>query len=78
SFSIDVTLIYVLAISSLISLATLFPFTLNGLGSGEAMLMYLFSLINISPTMALLVSLISQLINAFIPGLFGFLIIVRK
>lgn len=78
SFSVNVSLIYVLAISPIMSLANLFPLTLNGLGSGEAVLIYLFSLINISPTMALLVSLMSQVVNAIIPALFGFIIIIKN
>lgn len=78
SFSVDITFFYVLAVSPLMNLAILFPLTFNGLGTGEAMIMYLFSLINISPTLAILVSLFSQVVNSVIPGLFGFLIIVRK
>jgi uncharacterized membrane protein YbhN (UPF0104 family) len=60
------------------NLAYLFPLTFNGLGSGEAVTIYLFGLINISPTVALLVSLFSQVLNAIIPGLIGYLIIIRK
>lgn len=78
SFNINISFLYVLAIAPLLNLALLFPFTLNGLGSGEAMAIYLLSLINISPTMSILVSLVSQLVNAVIPGLFGFLIIMKR
>lgn len=78
SFSVNINFFYILAIAPLLNLASLFPFTFNGLGSGEAMTIYLFSLINISPTLSLLISLVSQLVNAVIPGLFGFLIILKK
>ena len=78
SFSVYIGFFYVLAVAPLLNLALLFPLTLNGLGSGEAMAIYLFSLINISPTMSILVSLVSQIVNAVIPGLFGFLIIMKK
>jgi len=78
SFSVYIGFFYVLAVAPLLNLALLFPLTLNGLGSGEAMAIYLFSLINISPTMSILVSLVSQIVNAVIPGLFGFLIILKK
>jgi glycosyltransferase 2 family protein len=78
SFSINITFIYILAVAPLMNLAGLFPFTLNGLGSGEAVTIYLFSLINISPTMSLLVSLLSQVVNAIIPGIIGFLIIIKN
>ena len=79
SYSItNISFLYVLAIAPLLNLAVLFPFTFNGLGSGEAMAIYLLSLINISPTMSILVSLVSQFINAVIPGLFGYLIIIKR
>jgi uncharacterized protein (TIRG00374 family) len=78
SFSVNISFFYVLAVAPLLNLALLFPFTLNGLGSGEAMTIYLFSFLNISPTMSILVSLVSQLVNAVIPGLVGFLIIMKK
>ena len=78
SFSIDVTFFYVLAVAPLMNLALMFPLTLNGLGSGEAMIVYLFNLINISPTLTIVVSLLSQVINAIIPGLIGYLIILRR
>lgn len=78
SFSVNVSFFYVLAVAPLLNLALLFPFTLNGLGSGEAMTIYIFSLINISPTLSIIVSLVSQLVNALLPGLLGFLIILKK
>lgn len=78
SFSIKISFIYILAVAPLMNLAALFPLTLNGLGSGEAVTIYLFGLINISPTQSLLVSLLSQVVNGIIPGLIGFLIIIRK
>ena len=69
---------YVLAIAPVMTLASLFPLTLNGLGSGEAVAIYFFGLVGISPTISLLISLLSQVINAIIPGFFGFLIIMKK
>jgi len=78
SFSIEISFIYILAVSPLMNIALLFPFTINGLGTGEAMVTYLFSIINISPTLAVLVSLVSQIVNAIIPGIFGFFFILRK
>lgn len=78
SFSIDVTFSYVLAVAPLMNLALMFPLTLNGFGSGEAMIIYLFNLINVSPTLSIVVSLLSQVINAVIPGIIGYLIILKK
>ncbi len=79
SFNIEISLIYVLAVAPLINLAVLFPLTLNGLGSGEAMITYLFGLIHIPPTLAVLVSfLYSQVLTTLIPGLFGLAMIMKK
>lgn len=79
SFAVDISFIYILAIASLLNLSILFPFTLNGIGSGEVMTMYLFSLVNIPPTLAILISLLYfQLLTTIIPGLFGLAIIIKK
>lgn len=79
SLSVEINFIYILAVASLINLSILFPFTLNGIGSGEAMMVYLFSLVNISPTLAIVISLLySQVLTTIIPGLFGLTIIMRK
>ncbi len=71
AFSVKLSLFYLLAISSALVLARLFPLTLNGLGSGEAAFVYFFGLKGVSSNLALLVSLTSQLVNAFFPGLIG-------
>lgn len=79
SLSIEISFVYILAVASLINLSLLFPFTLNGIGSGEAMMVYLFNQVNISPTLAITVSLLySQLLTTIIPGLYGLIIIIRK
>lgn len=79
SFSIDISFIYILAVASIINLALLFPFTLNGIGSAEATMVFLFGLINIPPTLAIVVSLVYlQLLNTIIPGLAGTILILRK
>jgi uncharacterized protein (TIRG00374 family) len=78
SFSIAITFTYILAIAPLMNLAILFPFTFNGLGSGEAVVIYLFGLIGISTTIALLLSLLTQIVSSVLPGIVGFLIILKK
>ncbi|MBI5681013.1 MAG: flippase-like domain-containing protein [Methanobacterium sp.] len=78
SFSAEINFIYILAVAPLMNIAVLIPFTINGLGSLEAVTMYLFSLINISPTLAILVSLTSQILYTVIPGIFGFIILLKK
>lgn len=78
SFSVEISFIYVLAIAPLINIASLFPFTFNGLGSGEAVIIYLFNLVNVPPAMSLIISLLTFILNGVIPGLFGFLIIMKR
>ncbi len=79
SFSIDISFIYILAVASLLNLSLLFPFTLNGIGSGEVMTVYLFGLVGIPPTLAILISLLYfQVLNTIIPGIFGLSIIIKK
>lgn len=79
SLSVEISFIYILAVASLINLSILFPLTLNGIGSGEAMMVYLFGLVNISPTLAIIISLLySQVLTTIIPGLFGLAIIMKK
>lgn len=78
SFSAEINFIYILAVAPLMNIAVLIPLTINGLGSLEAVTMYLFSFINISPTLAILVSLTSQILYTVIPGIFGFIILLKK
>jgi len=78
SFNLDISFIYILAIASLLNLSVLFPFTLNGIGSGEIMTVYLFSLIGIPPTLSILISLLYFQLFTIIPGLFGLIIIMKK
>ncbi len=70
-FKVDLSFSYLLAISPALVLARLFPLALNGLGSGEAAFVYFFGLKGVDSKLAILVSLTSQLVNAFIPGLIG-------
>lgn len=79
SFFVNIDFLVILAIAPLITLSTLVPFTINGLGSGDAMIMYLFGLMHIPPTLAILVSFISlQVLSSIIPGFIGFIIIIMK
>lgn len=78
SYSAQINFIYILAVAPLMNIAILVPFTINGLGSLEAVTMYLFSLIGISPTLAILVSLTSQILYTVIPGIIGYIILLKK
>ncbi len=69
-FSIEINPLYIFTIAPLITLARLFPFTFSGLGSKEAVVIYLFGLININTTLALLASLTHFTLH-LIPGIFG-------
>lgn len=71
AFQSDISFFYLLAVAPLITVARLFPLTLSGLGSQEAVVVYLFHQAGVSSETALIVSLVSQLILTVIPGLFG-------
>lgn len=78
TFNLQVSFPYLLAVSPLIGLARLFPFTLNGLGSGEAAIVYLFQQVGVASELSLLASLASQIINAFLPGFLGLYFFYRQ
>lgn len=79
SFNVQVSFLYILAIAPLINLAVIFPLTLNGLGSGEVMVVYLLGLVGISSSTALAISLFySQVLTTLVPGIFGFIKIIKK
>ncbi|MDY7033224.1 MAG: flippase-like domain-containing protein, partial [Thermodesulfobacteriota bacterium] len=75
AFSIKVEFMYVLAVAPLFSLARLFPFTLNGLGTQEAVIIYLFRLINVGSTLSVLISLTNRVMNFIIPAIVGIIVI---
>jgi uncharacterized membrane protein YbhN (UPF0104 family) len=60
----------------MLTIARLFPFTLNALGPMEVAVVYFFGLIGIPSTLAVVVSLTSNLISSIVPGSLGGLIIL--
>ena len=76
-FALDVTLSYILTIGPLLALAKLFPLTFNGLGSREAVVIYFFNIIGISPSLAALASLTYYALN-LLPGLIGIPLLFKK
>ncbi|MBI4640614.1 MAG: flippase-like domain-containing protein [Candidatus Tectomicrobia bacterium] len=72
AFQADVDLLYAFLIAPMFSLARLLPFTLNGLGAQESVITYLFSLVGLPATSAILVSFANRVINYAMPGLIGF------
>jgi uncharacterized protein (TIRG00374 family) len=78
ALTVNVPLTYVFAMAPMITIARLFPLTLNGFGSQEAVVIYLFGLVDVSPNEALLVSLLYSFVQLVIPGLVGLLVIARE
>ncbi|MFA5251499.1 MAG: lysylphosphatidylglycerol synthase transmembrane domain-containing protein [Phycisphaerae bacterium] len=68
-----VPLFYVLAVAPLITLVRLFPFTLSGIGSDEAVLCYFFTQTGTSMEEILVGALIYRFLTLILPGLIGLL-----
>lgn len=71
AFYVDVSLVQALALAPLIHLARAFPLTVNGLGSQEVVITYLFGLMGVAPAASVLVSLFFTIMLVVLPGLFG-------
>jgi uncharacterized protein (TIRG00374 family) len=78
ALSINVAPTYVFAMAPMITIARLFPLTLNGFGSQEAVVIYLFGLVDVNPNDAFLVSLLYSFVQLVIPGAVGLLVIARE
>lgn len=76
AFSLQVNFIYLLLMRPVLEVARLFPFTVNALGPREVVVAYFFHRIGLSPTLAVLVSLGSNIISSVIPGSIGLGIIL--
>ena len=72
AFPVSVSLGYVIVIMPILTIVRLFPFTVNALGPAEVAVAYFFSLLGISSTLAVLISLFSNLLSNVIPGTLGF------
>lgn len=57
--------------SPMITLGRLFPFTLSGIGSDEALIIYLFKTVNSSVELILVSALLYRIVLIVIPGLIG-------
>lgn len=78
ALAINVAPTYMFVMAPMITIARLFPLTLNGFGSQETVVIYLFSLIDVNPNQALLVSLLYSFVQLVIPGAVGLLVIARE
>ena len=76
AFPVKVSLGYIILIMPILTIVRLFPFTVNALGPTEVAVAYFFGLIGIKPTLAVLISLSSNLIVSILPGSIGLLIIL--
>ena len=63
-----VSLGYIILIMPILIIIRLFPFTINALGPMEVAVAYFFSLIGVNATVAVLISLMSNVISSIIPG----------
>jgi len=76
-FHVSVNLWYLFSIFPVVNLAYILPFTLKGLGTKEAVLIYLFSKLGINADTSILISLVSTMVASVIPGLIGLFLILR-
>lgn len=76
AFPVEISLEYVILIMPILVIVRLFPFTVSALGPKEIVVVYFFGEIGIPPTLAVLISLFSNIISSVIPGLIGLLMIL--
>ena len=76
--SADITISYVYMVSPILLIVRLFPFTMNGLGTDEAAIIYLFTISDITSEQLLIASLIYRLILMVLPGIVGIPILIYK
>lgn len=78
-FNLGIPFQTVLLYSPILTLARLFPFTLNGIGSDEAVILYLFSNFSNESSIILIAALFYRLVLMILPAIPGvFLIIISK
>lgn len=71
AFPVVVHFGYVIVIMPILTLVRLFPFTVNALGPTEVAVAYFFSMLEIPPTVAVLISLTANILSSVIPGVLG-------
>jgi N-acetyl sugar amidotransferase len=70
-FDTKVHFFSVLSYGPIMTLGRLFPFTLNGIGSDEALMIYLFSKSDVFPEITFIVAILYRFVVMFIPAFFG-------
>ena len=80
ALNVDVSLYYIFSVAPLLTLIRLFPFSLNGIGTDEAAIVFLISGPQISPEAVLAGSLIYKAVMSILPGTIGliFLSSIKK
>ena len=76
AFPVSVNLGYIILMMPVVTIVRLFPFTVNALGPTEVAVAYFFGRIGINATLAVLISLTSNMISSVLPGGIGLLIIL--
>jgi uncharacterized protein (TIRG00374 family) len=76
--SSDIAISYVFMVSPILLIVRLFPLTINGLGTDEAVIIYLFSVSGVTPEQSIIASLIYRFILLVFPGIFGIPILISK
>ncbi|OXU15046.1 lysylphosphatidylglycerol synthase transmembrane domain-containing protein [Sedimentisphaera salicampi] len=74
----QISLYYVFSVSPILTLARLFPFSLNGLGSDEAVIGFLFLGSGLESEKVLAAALLYRVVLLIIPGLAGLIILNLK
>lgn len=70
-FGADVRLGYVFAVAPLINLCRILPISVSGLGSADALMVYLFAEVGVPAPVTLAAAMIINVVLIAIPGLFG-------
>lgn len=72
------SLFFVFMLAPVLTLARLFPFTLNGLGTDEALIVFLFGAQGIAPEVSFGAALIYKFILIIVPGIAGLFVILAS
>jgi uncharacterized protein (TIRG00374 family) len=75
-FNINILFSDILILSPILTLARLFPLTLNGIGSDEAVIIYLFSSFSNESSILLIAALFYRLALMILPAIPGIIVII--
>jgi uncharacterized membrane protein YbhN (UPF0104 family) len=78
AFPVQVNLGYILLVMPILTIIRLFPFTINAVGPMEVAVVYFFGFLGIPSTVAVLISLTSNVLSSLVPGSLGIAIILLR